>query len=89
MKLVQVKWVDSHSFDGWATLEQLKEYHIVSTCISIGWLLNDEKDSITLVPHINFDKEGETINQCSGDMTIPRVAVTEIKELPHRFALRK
>ena len=88
MKLVQVKWVDSHSFDSWVDIEQLKDYSEVVHVVSVGWLVNECKETVTITPHVAFGKGGE-ISQCSGDMTIPRVAITKIRDLPHnRFELK-
>lgn len=88
MKLVQVKWVDSHSFDSWVGVKQLEGYPEVVDVISVGWLMDSNNKTITIASHVTFDRSGD-ICQCSGDMTIPKVAVVEIKELPHRFALRE
>lgn len=76
MKLVYVEWVDSRGVsENWNTFAWLKENDI---CVvrSVGWLLQDTKELIQIVPHIGDDPE-----QGCGDMTIPRSQVKRMTAL--------
>jgi hypothetical protein len=72
--LIAVQWLDSHYRPGWTT-ESAAESAV--TCYSVGWLIRDGKESLTLAASIT----DESCPQRCGEMTIPRVAVIRIDKL--------
>lgn len=76
MKLVLVEWIDSNSAGGWHPYEDM--LHTVQGelgCKSVGWLLADGHDRISIVP--NLAATGSV-----GDATtIPKLAIVSITEL--------
>ena len=75
-KLVYIEWSDSRGATAsWEHMEVLKENGI---CIvrSVGWLIQDEKKFIQIVPHVGTDPD-----QGCGDMTIPRTQIRRMIEL--------
>jgi hypothetical protein len=75
MKLVYVEWLDSLGCDGWQRVETLAEDGNMLHK-SVGWLLTDKKEFITIVPHLRMNEKSGR-----GDMQIPRPAITKIKTL--------
>jgi hypothetical protein len=75
-KLVIIHWLDAHSIDAWEQLEGEKKN---VECISVGWLVNEGKDNIVIVPHI-ADKSDSKFDGC-GKMIIPRTAIIKIKKI--------
>ncbi len=66
--LLLIHWVDSASTDSiWIE----PEASMVPTlkCKSIGWLVGEDEESITIAAHWHRDEVG-------GNMTIPKVAIT-------------
>ena len=78
MKIVLVEWVDSYFGRGWSDndvlIEETKEKFV---CTSVGWLMNENKDFILIVPH-------RSKNQGSGNITIPKSCVISMKTLRSR-----
>lgn len=71
MKLVVVRWVDSHKTDGWQVKQaDCKALEIVS----VGWIIAKSKDAITIAAH---KSEEETQQYCNA-MTIPRKSIIVI-----------
>lgn len=79
--LVQVLWVDSADpGSNWVSVEQLSDYPNGSLdCVSIGWLISEGSESITLASHIT-DPEEEASEAC-GILTIPKLAILAAREL--------
>ena len=79
-KLVMIEWVDSVSTGGtvWNDLEDV-EAAVVASVQSVGWVLSETKEQITLSPHIS-----ESAEQCSGDLTIPKCAIKRVRKLSHK-----
>jgi len=75
MKAFLVKWIDASSKENqeWKFNEDLNPGLI--TIISLGFLHTITKESITLV--MNVSDEGAVC----GDITIPRTAILELKEI--------
>ena len=48
MKLVLIEWIDSHSLDSWAGIEELKGACSPLHCRSVGWLIA-KKSGYTLL----------------------------------------
>lgn len=75
MKLVLVDWVDAISADsGWKTIEKMKKA-VPHPCRSVGWIVNQTKDFVTLVSSLTDDGD------CDGDILIPRGMIKSIKIL--------
>lgn len=73
--VVRVQWTDSRGCQAnWTELEDYDPKPCIMT--SVGYLVIDNDDYIMLVPHL-----GEDPLQGCGDMTIPRVCVTDISPL--------
>jgi len=74
-----VEWVDSAFMQGWMPMEVISN-HTTSPCISIGLLVSDKKDQITIVQSASVDKDqygdGITIHKCC----IKRMRTLRIKE---------
>lgn len=77
--LVEIEWADSGSHGMWVDLSELTEDFGVE-CVSVGWLLSENDASITIASHLALDIHG-VADQASGDMTIPKVAITKRRVL--------
>ena len=78
MKLVRVFWRDSSEASGWQRISELEP-----DCLemeSVGWLLDEKPDQITLAGHVGYDADGKAEQACSV-MTIPVQAVTGMEIL--------
>lgn len=78
MKLVLIEWLDSHSGRGWQDIEVLERAAVPLYCRSVGWLLFDGKDCKVIIPHIAGEKNGNTMLQGCGDLTIPTNAIAKM-----------
>lgn len=78
MKLVLIKWIDSHSANDWTNLKELKTNCKPIHCKSVGWLLSEENEHKLIVPHVAGDAND---SEGSGSMTIPNNVILEIIEL--------
>ena len=78
MKIVLVEWRAVSIGRGWVDndvlMEATKEKFVYT---SVGWLMNENEDSILIVPHRNK-------NQGSGNTTIPKSCVVSMKTLRSR-----
>ncbi len=74
MKLVYIEWIDSHSGRGWRNVDDIKPTCAPLPCRSVGWVLQETKEAITLAPHVAGNDT--IVEQACGDMTIPKKAVT-------------
>ncbi len=81
MRLVLVEWLDSHSGKGWQTVEQLERATQPLYCRSVGWVVSESKDCKVIVPHIAGEKNGNTMLEGCGDLTIPTKAIVKITVL--------
>lgn len=81
MKLVLIEWLDSHSGRGWQTIEDFVRASEPLYCRSVGWLVSERKDCKVIVPHIAGEKNGNTMLQGCGDLTIPTKAIVKITVL--------
>lgn len=73
-RLAYVEWFDSMGGDHWQPLDANRREDL--RCRSVGWILREDHDGLTLVPHIAT--EGA---QGRGVLTIPRVSITAIINL--------
>lgn len=77
MKLVQIKWVDSHSPSANIWIDECDIDHSPLNIKTVGWVINKSKQSITVANQI----AGENSNQVSGVITIPRCCIKKMKIL--------
>lgn len=65
-----IEWQDSSSMAGsvWKDTERVREHGGPSNVRSVGWVLKEDKHSITLAGHASE-------NQCSGDLSIPKSVI--------------
>lgn len=72
-RLVLIEWVDSYR----APMEwdEIDQQPVVLKCQSAGWLMRENKECVTIVPHRSDFGHG------CGEMTIPRVAIKRIRDL--------
>ena len=75
--MVEVLWLDAIEAmtDGWMEIKDLKNKPMPSK--SLGYLVKDTKDAITLVALQNE-------NHVALGITIPRAMITEIRTLSHQ-----
>ena len=77
-KLVLIEWIDSRSPTAyWQFLEDVV-YPEPCKCISVGFLLKENKTHKILASHLN-DLKGDT--QIMGMMTIPKCSIIKIVTL--------
>lgn len=78
MKLRYVRWIDSNGGSGWTPLTTLAWFSPVEIH-SIGWLLKEDGESLTLVQSYDARPEGKP----NGDnfVNIPMSAVIEVRKL--------
>ncbi|WP_337746937.1 hypothetical protein [Victivallis vadensis] len=76
MKLFFVEWVDSCQGNGWQPVENSIGTRAMR-CFSIGWLIAESKDSLTLAPHVSEKDHPTAFHQCCGAMTIPKRAIVQ------------
>lgn len=69
-KLVAIHWLDAASVSSW----QDPDDHGLTAhpAISVGWLVHEDKVSVTISSTICFDPDNEGKYQINGAMTIPR-----------------
>ncbi len=80
MRLVEVEWVDAHVHDRWVGADELRET-APARCVSVGYLVQDEPEFITLAQSIGTKVAGG-VEEYGQPITIPRAALTgEPREL--------
>ena len=82
MKLVHLWWVDSCSptDSGWqSTIGRSPSSTIL--CESIEWIVYEDAEVITLAGHLSYGAHDGTVNQCHGEMTIPKVALVKRRKV--------
>ena len=72
MKTVYLEWIDSTSITGnlWKTKELLLEKGEVDRCKTIGFIVKEDSESITIVNSFSCEQE-----YVSGDVTIPKCSI--------------
>jgi len=81
MKLVLIEWVDSHAGRGWQDIEAVERAAVPLYCRSVGWLARETKTCKVIVPHISGEKNGNSVLQGCGDLTIPTAAIEKVTVL--------
>ena len=74
-QIVEIKWIDSSAVSSgvWAGKEDVQDWK-PDTCISVGFVVADKDEYITLAAH-------EAQHQYGGEICIPRSAITKITQL--------
>lgn len=75
-RLILAEWVDSSTRSRWHALSDHDESD-VTHIFSVGFLIAETVDSITLAPHLSAEEGGDV----DGCMTIPRVCILAWREL--------
>lgn len=77
--LVRVTWVDSYGPHGWCYLKDATEERVL-TIESIGWLVQDTSERITIAAHVQVLGIAGGNPSVDGVITIPREAITAMQE---------
>src|SRR5580700_1324572 len=78
--LLQVLWVDSTDpANDWLPLGDLEGYPGSLDCTSVGWLVGEDKESVTLAAHLSYPEE-ECPRVC-GVISIPKAAILGTKTI--------
>ena len=80
MKLLLVDWLDSNRHDGWVGIESVRDLGDSLLCRSIGWLVSENKTSMTLLPHLALSERGKA-KAALGSLAIPKRAVVKRKDV--------
>ena len=75
MKLLVVEWEDAFGGvrQGWRALKDMTDGPVKS--LSVGWVLRETLDCITLVPHLSGTDEGD------GEINIPAQWILSKREI--------
>jgi hypothetical protein len=80
-ELVLIEWVDSgQPIPGWQWLSEMNPRH-AHKCISVGFLVQDDEQTIVLAPNLGSSSGDDDWDQASGLITIPAVAITKLEKL--------
>jgi aspartate-semialdehyde dehydrogenase len=77
---VQVTWSDINSDSSWKTLKDAMNSK-VTTCISSGWLIRQDKEVHILVADVNFNDDG-TLGDVGNITTMPTSNVLKVTKIP-------
>ena len=84
MKIVEVIWVDSNIWRGWQRWNKLEDYHERQSlqCKTAGYLFKETKEKVTLLMSRAWEHADDEEPSSGAElMTIPRVAIEDIREL--------
>ena len=74
---VMVIWIDAHTLGhGWRPVASIKKQPPL-TIRSVGWLIEDEPDYVTLAASIDAEHPSDA-NDIDGDIRIPRGCITSV-----------
>ena len=78
MRLVLVDWIDSRGVgtDWEFFTDPLTTKPKPCYIKSVGWLAHEDDECVVVIPHVADDKQG------CGDMTIPKIAIKRMSDLP-------
>ncbi|MFH0865779.1 MAG: hypothetical protein V1904_06265 [Bacteroidota bacterium] len=80
-KLVLVEWQDSYNFsNNWELLSQMQKPECM-ICVSVGWITQETKENILIVPHISDIRNKNSLGTGYGVMSIPKSAIVKRKFL--------
>ena len=76
-KLVLVHWEDAITpTDGWTDITELKSE--LANCVSVGFLVEENDRTITIVSHVSGDEEGTDID---GSLVLDKAWIKERQDL--------
>lgn len=82
-QLVQVEWEDSaRPMPEWMHLSDAPKLEVIE-CVSVGWLIGENKRILMLAPNIGDRDNGNNAQAC-GFIRIPRKAILRITRLVER-----
>ena len=82
MKLVYIEWVDSHSGQGWKSLDRLDEECEPLPIRTVGWLISDKNDCKCVAHSIYDERKNERLHiEATGDIVIPKSAIRKFRVL--------
>lgn len=88
MKLVIVEWQDScQPVASWHYLSDPPSNEIIH-CLSVGWVISENEAVLMLSPNLG-DYENENGAQGSGFIRIPKISITDIREINHKRKRRQ
>ena len=74
-KLAKVCWIDSRgASSNWRHFEDIAEDSDICRCWSVGWVISETDEKITICPNIGHDPD-----QGCGEMSIPKIAVVSME----------
>ena len=73
MDIVYVEWIDSSRTGGWTSGREAVIPYEKLACESIGFLVNDSEDSITITSSLAMPERG-----CLNALTIPKCAIRKM-----------
>lgn len=73
-KIVRVTWTDSCADFGWRKLASVEPDQF-STIDSVGWLVRDDKRSITITTSVS------SVGSCMDPLVIPKVAIVKLRRI--------
>jgi hypothetical protein len=77
MREVRITWTDSMTVsEGWASIEDYVTSSSSVSCVSLGFLINEDDEKLVLA--MNYDPDNDHVNQT---IVIPRVSVEKIEDL--------
>lgn len=86
--LAFVEWTDStRTVHEWKYVDAAELRPKLTTCYSIGWLISETDDVVSLLPHIGGDITTEmdgNIQGC-GHMIIPKTAIIRMRQIRTPF----
>jgi hypothetical protein len=75
--LVYIEWVDSAAMHGWRSLDYIKEEATVAVIQSVGWIIRESEESITIVAHMHKELPQNGVTRYASDpTTIPTAMIT-------------
>lgn len=80
-KLVLIVWRDSHSHNGWRSLEDITAAVDEVFCRSVGWLVADRKKTKVLVSSLSGEGNKHLRTFGAGEIAIPHSAIVRMKVL--------
>lgn len=80
MDYVEIEWLDANSEDTWADVGAELE---PATCISRGWLMNENEVSIVLAGTVGFEAGG-LVEDSAMRISIPKGMIKSMKPFPTR-----
>lgn len=74
-RIEYVEWIDPHSCDEgtWMEIKDVKK--TLAKCRSVGWVILEDEDSITLANHLSNN------DMVDGLLTIPKSLITKRKSI--------